>query len=291
MTDRFVELDGGRWLMLPAHLVSEIGSVYLRESPDCDINELTEALRDGSYTKPFVVDDGALRRLHFSLDFVQSEMSLADPHVLRFAYTRMMMAFLLFLPRVKHVLIVGLGGGSMSKFCYQQLPRARVTTIEIDADVIEFGKLFQLPVADKRARLVHADAAEYLANSDESADVILVDGCDRNGVAPSFCNERFYRDLHARLSPRGMLVMNLIGGGRVLETHLKLVAGTFSGRVMMVTASVGGNRLLFAFKDRKFIPDWTAIQRTAKQLQKDHDLDFPGFAKKLRHSRQFQAVS
>lgn len=291
MSEELVLLDGGRWLTLPAKLLSETGTVYLRESPQQDLAALTERLRSSDYAKPFVVDDGTVRRLHFSLDFVQSEMTLADPDALRFAYTRNMMAFLLFLPRPKHVVVVGLGGGSLSKFCYRQLPRARVTTIEIDEDVIEFGKLFRLPAADARMNFIHADAADYFASTADVADVILIDGCDRNGVAPNFCNETFYRNLHTRLAPKGMLVMNLIGGGRVLETHLKHVASTFSGRVMVVNVSAGGNRLLFAFKDPRFIPDWTAIQRAAKQLESDHGLDFPNFAKRLRHSRQFQAMN
>lgn len=277
-------------LSLPAKLLSETGTLRLREPPTSDVSDLVRRLRDGDYGKPFVVDDGRMRRLHFSLDFVQSEMDLAEPYALNFAYTRKMMAFLLFVPRPKHIIIVGLGGGSLTKFCYKQLPAARITTVEIDDDVIGFGRLFEVPEPDTRLRLVHADAVDYLAQTETAADVILVDGCDRHGVAEAFCDPAFYRSVHARLQPRGMLVMNLIGTGRKVNEHLHHIADVFEGRVMLRSLRGCGNRLVFAFKDPTYAPDWSAIQRTAKRLEKEHGLDFSEFARKLRQSRQFQAV-
>lgn len=276
------------WLELPAKLLSENGKILLRESPHANVSELTRRLRDGEYDKPFVVDDGRSRRLHFSLDFVQSEMDLADPDGLKFLYTRQMMAFLLFVPRPRHIMIVGMGGGSLSKFCHREFPRARITTIEIDGDVLAFSKLFELPHESDRFRIVHADAADYFATSEETADVVLIDGCDREGVASSLGSEAFYRNVAARLRPRGVLVMNLIGHETSVESHVRLAAYAFPGRLMLHKLRRGGNRLLFAFKDRRFVPDWIEIEDRARELQERHGLDFPSYARQLRGSRQIQ---
>ncbi|HWY24198.1 MAG TPA: hypothetical protein VNX47_04725, partial [Nevskia sp.] len=156
-------LDDDSWCMIPGSMVGERGMLRLREPAWSDRQELAERLRKGDYSRPFVVDDGETRRLHFGLDFVQSEMSLGQPEALRLLYTQAMMAFLLFLPKPKHIVIVGLGGGSLGKFCRRELPEARVTTVEIDQDVIDFAALFDLPARDSRLRIVHADAAEYFA--------------------------------------------------------------------------------------------------------------------------------
>ncbi|WP_161628859.1 fused MFS/spermidine synthase [Solimonas flava] len=277
-----------QWLDVPARLLAESGTIRLREPRGSNVSDIVQRLRAGEYDKPFVVDDGKCRRLHFNLDFVQSEMRIDDPYALNFAYTRKMMSFLLFVPRPKHVVLVGLGGGSLSKFCYRQLPKTRVTTIEIDGDVLAFSQLFELPDDEERMRIVHADAADYFATTEERADVVLIDGCDRQGVAPALCSEAFYRDVAARLRPRGMLVMNLIGPAHIAETHLRLVAGAFSGRIWLHKLPVGGNRLLFALKDPRYMPDWSAIQDAAKQLKETHGLDFPAFARQLRHAQQFQ---
>lgn len=276
-------------LEMPGTLLAEPGIIHLREPRGANVSGLLKRLRSGNYPKPFVVDDGTVRRLHFSLDYVQSEMSVKDPYALTFPYTRKMMAFLLFTPQPRHVVIVGLGGGSLTKFCHRQLPRARITTVEIDDDVIAFGKLFDVPAQDGRMRVVHANAVEYFATTNDCADVVLIDGCDRYGVAPEFCNDHFYQTLRQRMSPDGMLVMNLIGPVHICRAHLRFISETFPGRLMVQDVSYGGNRLVFSFNDPAFRPDWPSIQRLAGQLARRHGLDFPAFAKKLHCSEQIQA--
>lgn len=44
--------------------------------------ELSRQLLDGTYDKPFILDCGALRYLHFDLDKVQSLMRCDDPDAL-----------------------------------------------------------------------------------------------------------------------------------------------------------------------------------------------------------------
>jgi hypothetical protein len=47
----------------------------------------------------------------------------ASPNGLEFEYTKVMMAFMLFITEAfKNILLVGLGGGSMSKFCHKHFP-------------------------------------------------------------------------------------------------------------------------------------------------------------------------
>lgn len=289
MTEVAASARGERdWLEIPGPLIDEAGVVRLHEPADSDVASLLDQLRRNEYPRPFVVDDGGVRRLHFSLDYVQSEMSLQDPDALNFDYTRRMMAFLLFVPRPRHVVVVGLGGGSLTRFCYRQLPQARVTTVEIDADVIAFRRWFELPLDDTRMRIVHADAAAYFAVEEDPADVVLIDGCDRHGVAPAFCDERFYQNLYDRLQPRGMIVMNLIGAAQGVRTHLRLIAGIFGGRVIVQRIRPGGNRLVFAFKHPSFVLRWPSLEREAQRLARLHRLDFPRFVSKLRSSHQWE---
>ncbi|MDB5986405.1 MAG: spermidine synthase-like protein [Nevskia sp.] len=244
----------------------------------------------GSDAKPFVLDDGLIRTLHFTTAFVQSEMNIGQPDMLILRYTRKMMAFLLFCPRPEHVIIVGLGGGSLTKFCYRQLPRARITTVEIDEDVIKWAHLFQVPVDRQRISIVHADATEYFAATEERADVILVDGCDAHGTAPVFCNESFYRNLRARLRPRGVLVVNLVGSAEVVKIHQHFIAAVFASRLVVLDVSNEGNRVAFAFNDPWRPPDWVDMHRDAKRLLRRHGLDFPAFARKLQRSYERQAI-
>jgi len=279
--------DAG-WCTIPGALIAERGAVWLREPPHADRHELVTRIRSGKYSKPFVIDDGVMRRLHFNLEFLQSEMSLGNPYALTFRYTRKMMAFLLFLPNPRHIVIVGLGGGSLTKFCYRQLPRTRVTTVEIDEDVIAFGQWFDLPPQSARMRLVHADARDYFAqaNSDAPADVILMDGCDERGTAPEFRSDLFYENLRMRLRPRGILVVNMAGSVERQRAHRRLIAHAFAGRVIVVDVNDCGNRLAFAFNDMPDFPDLRSVADRAEGLEHQHELDFHEFARLLLRGYQ-----
>lgn len=277
------------WLKIPASRRRGAGYLLLREPPDADVAALQEQLKDGRYSKPFVFDDGKYRRLHFGLDYVQSEMRIDQPQRLSLIYVRKMLAFLLFQPQPRHVLIIGLGGGSHTRFCYEQLPTTRVTTLEISADVIACAPLFGVPDPDSRLRILQTDAVPYLAATRERADVVLFDGCDQKGVAEAFRNEDFYRDVQRSLSPHGVLVTNLIGPEKLCTEHLRLMARTFSGRIIVLKVRTGGNRIAFAFKNPRYQPDWRALNLLAEKLQQRHSLDFPGMVLQLRGSEQIQA--
>lgn len=82
--------------------------------------------------KPFVFSEGDTRSLHFEEKYVQSEMWLAAPYELALSYTRVMMEFRQFTSSPQHVLMIGLGGGSLAKYCYRNLPSTRITVVEID---------------------------------------------------------------------------------------------------------------------------------------------------------------
>jgi spermidine synthase len=269
-------------VQIPGWALFFAGVIHVREPPGADVPLITQSLRDGSYAKPFVLDDGTTRRLHFDLRYVQGEMVVDDPDDLTFPYARKMMAALLFNPDPEHVIVVGLGGGALTRFCYKQLKRARVTTIEIDQDVMAFGKLFEVPAPDERARFVHGDAAEHFATSNEKADIVLVDGCDRSGTAHALTQRAFFENVRKQLRPGGLLVVNLIGSEVRRAMAKRVVASVFDNNCAVL--ATGDNRLMFAFDREMGTVDWARIDAVAKDLAPKHGLDFPAFARRLHSS-------
>lgn len=274
-----------QWMTLPARIVGEQGTLCLPEGPGANIDDVLTRLRNGTYDRPFVIDDDRFRRLHFGLRFVQSEMTVADPDRLNFAYTQMMMAFMLFRPRFRHVVLVGLGGGSLTRYCYRHLPATRLTTIEISQDVIDLGEWFGLPPDDGRHELIHGDALTYFATTEDRPDAVLVDACDGAGVAAALTDPQFFADVRRCLAEDGVLAVNLIGKARDVQGHLQTIADVFGGGVLTHMLRRDGNRLAFVVNREGYLPDWTAIQRRASMLTQTQDLDFPAFARKLRRGR------
>jgi spermidine synthase len=86
-------------------------------------------------------------------------MWLDEPDTLVSAYTRKMMGFLLFRKRPRGVVMIGLGGGSLVKFCHRHLPSTRMTVVEINARVIALRSHFQIPPDDSRLRVINEDGS------------------------------------------------------------------------------------------------------------------------------------
>src|SRR6476620_10511874 len=85
--------------------------------------------------RPRIYQDGDSVSLQFQIGEIQSEMLASDPNFLVLSYTRTMVAFTLFNPAPRRIAIIGLGGGSIPKWCYHQLPVTHITVIEISAMV------------------------------------------------------------------------------------------------------------------------------------------------------------
>jgi len=118
-------------------------------------------------------------------------MRRSDPLELDLPYTRAMMSFQLFQHDPKDILIVGLGGESLSKYCFYKFPSARVTTVEIDERVLAVRDRFFNPPDSERFQIVNADALEYLSGKVGVADVILLDGFDAFGLPASLSSQYF----------------------------------------------------------------------------------------------------
>jgi spermidine synthase len=197
-----------------------------------------------------VTTSGDRRRLEFAPGDVQSEMSLARPDRLVLAYCRAIMCFALFVPRPRHIVLVGLGGGSLAKFCYRHFPQARITVVELRADVIALRAQFGVPPDDARLRVVHADAAAWLAEPAQhaSADVLVVDGFDPSGLPPALASSRFYGHCRRVLRDGGVLVANIFSYDPHYAAMLARLSLMFDARLCRFDGVAGNNRIVFAVK-------------------------------------------
>ena len=206
------------------------------------------------YTVPFVREDGASKSLHFTLGELQSRMLTHQPWRLDVDYTRTMMGFLLFQPAPAHIGMIGLGGGSLAKFCYRQLPASRMTVLEINPHVIALRREFQIPDDDARFVVIAADGALYLQAAAPVFDVLLVDGFDHDGQPAALCTQRFYDDCFAALGERGVLVVNLHHDHPDYPLLASRIQRSFSGNAVEVMAAEKSNAIVFASRGPAISP-------------------------------------
>ncbi len=251
------------------------------EPADTSLASLWERLIEGRYEKPFIVDTGRRRALQFDLNCEQSAMLRHDPYRLALTYTRKMMAFLVFNSTPRRVLMLGLGGGSLAKFCHRHLPRTALTAIEINPDVLALREEFQIPADDDRFRVICEDAAAYLAALRRDKDVILVDACDHAGIAPELDTLDFYHHAWRCLSREGVLVANICGDSYRRAAHLTRMRTVFGQAVVALRARPEANVIVFAFKKRVPVDKWEHLERTALELKRHLGLDFPRYMRRM----------
>jgi len=268
------------WLEFESPWDCQPGTVRVRQSGATRDELVRRAWRD-EIDQPYIFDSLYERRMHFTNHATQSAMLLADPDALIAEYTRKMMAFLLFNPDPKHIVMIGLGGGSLAKFCYRHLPRSRITVVEICEDVIALRDEFCIPRDDERFRVVHDDGARFVQQLAEPMDVLLIDAFDAEGIALSLAKSDFYGGAARQLTDNGMLVMNFWGPCDRYVDNLMQARTAFGDSLLLVPVSGDVNVLLFAFKQSPPQAITDELESVARRLQMRLTLDFPRYLRRI----------
>jgi len=230
-----------------------------------------------------VSEEDGVRSLHLGGDAIQSSIRLDRPDELALDYTRAMMAFLLFQPRPRDVLMIGLGGGSMARYIHQRMPGTRTTVVEINAKVLAAARsMFHFPAEDARLKVKIACGAEYLADQAEAADVLLVDGFDDGKQPAVLCTQAFYDAAHAALRPGGVMAVNFMAEEKKLDAYMQRIENSFDGYVASLTAEDRVNIIAFAFKRHPRQLAWAELKKRARLLKKTHDLPLEDFIAGLK---------
>lgn len=247
-------------------LRTSLSRLFLKQASKSELPRIRqlEKLQREHQGKPFAFDDDNLRYMYFSHKSVQSAMKLSAPDELLLGYTRAMMAFLMANPEPKHILMIGLGGGSLVKFCYRHLPHCHITVLEIDADVIALRQQFMLPADDERLNIIHCDALPYLQQHALQVDVILLDGFDEQGIVQELNTASFYASCYAALTPNGILVANMWGKRKILVPLLCELRREFAQRVWWCRSLDSYNLLVFSFKNSSSVSPMSNVPASLK---------------------------
>jgi spermidine synthase len=199
-----------------------------------------------------ISEEAGVRYLHFGSSWVQGAMRLRKPDALELEYTREMLTCLLWRDWAlwpRNILLIGLGAGSLVKFLYRHLRRARLHVVEIDPRIPAFAERhYGLPVDASRLSIDIADGSLFVRNGRARFDLILVDGFDHRARAGTLDTPAFYSDCRARLAPGGVMATNLFGNVRGFDKSLRRVDAAFAGRVVVLPPGEMGNVIVFGLE-------------------------------------------
>lgn len=223
-----------------------------------------------SFSNMLIEERGTVRSLYFVADngsrALESSMDLTRPHELLIPYTQTMFASHLFVPEPEHVLIIGLGGGSMVRFLQAFDPNLRVDAVEIDPAVITVADELFGTRPSSTVRIIEQDGFDFLANSTVPYDVIYMDAflepsdaTDENGVPLDLKTVDFLRDLGTKTRPGGVVVFNVS-----LDEDIAAIAEAFNQTYLFKFNAPG--RVAVATLDPERM-DVATLEETARTLE------------------------
>ena len=224
-----------------------------------------------------ISEEAGVRSLHFGSDWVQGAMHIARPWSLELAYTREMMAGLLFQPASdwpRTALLIGLGAGSLCKFIYRHLPECQITVVEIHPGVVAAAtQFFKLPDDPARLQVVIGDGARFVGETQAAYDLILVDGFGPDARPGPLDSVRFYSACKQRLAANSLLVCNLLGRSRGFQASVDRLRTAFDGRAIVFPSCDSGNAIAFAKSGERLLCSLDDMRERAGKLKKDTGLD------------------
>lgn len=203
---------------------------------------------------------------------MQSEMRLDDPLALYDDYTQAALLGLLWQPQPQRVYVAGLGGGCVPLVLHHYFPEVMVACTEIEPAMIEIATAYFGLGLDERLQVAVADGREWLATQSQPYDFVLVDVfLDRGYIPYRMSTVEFYTLCRERLTPDGVLVINLLASDPYLAERVKTLQQVFPAIYVNVLSV--GNILLYASANTAFDHD-TLIAR-AMTVQETHHFAFP----------------
>jgi spermidine synthase len=185
------------WRVAPAPAVDSFGETVLFRA-------------DTQYHRITVTEDATQRHLRFD-NTHQSAMNLKDGYTSSILYPDYLHLAIALKPDAKRVLVLGMGGGTVTKRFWRDYPGVRVDTVEIDPMVIDVAKRFFQYPTDARLRTFNEDARRYVQSTNERYDIIIVDCYYADAIPSHLVTDEFFRECKAKMTPDGVLAYNVIG--------------------------------------------------------------------------------
>ena len=162
-----------------------------------------------------VEDKGGYRMLRFN-GSMETRLLIANPLLGHFEYTDYFQMPLLWNPKAKRVLVMGLGGGSTQRAFQHYFPTVHVDTVELDPTVAKVAKEW-FGVKENKTHKIHiSDGRGYLRrNKERKYDAIMMDAYSSNTygsfIPYHLATKEFFQLASEDLTVNGVLAYNVIG--------------------------------------------------------------------------------
>ena len=225
------------------------------------------------YNDIFITKHGPELVMSFQLkgyDYTESIANLTDPYDLPVRYTQLMTVGLVYPPQPKRILMIGLGGGTISSYLGHFLPEAQVDTVEVDPGVITAAKKYFGIIETPRIRYLEGDGRVFLNRNPATYDLILVDAFHGGYVPFHLLTKEFYTLIKQRLAQGGAVAFNVHDSTKLFASTLLTLQSVFAS-VHLYPTRLGET---IAVATAEPAPDEATLAARATALQEQFGLRF-----------------
>lgn len=206
---------------------------------------------------------------------LQSVLDLDRPARLQLANLEALMAIQLFVAAPRRVLLLGTAAGSLLHYLRGHHPRAHLTAVDIDAELVErMLALGYLPPADARLTYVYDDARHFIAHQRGEYDLLLVDVFS-GAQSPRWLRERgTLQRLRGLLGADGAAGFNLlIGSEHDFRGFYRELRAVFDGKTLCLPVAGFENTIAYALRAAPPVRGMSEWLARAERLAGPLDLD------------------
>ncbi|HSK15704.1 MAG TPA: fused MFS/spermidine synthase [Gaiellaceae bacterium] len=110
---------------------------------------------------------------------------------------------------VERMLVIGNAGGTVARAFGEVYPDVVVDGVEIDGEVSEAARRYMGLEDNPRLNVITADGRPYLALTDESYDIIVVDAYHQPYIPFQLATREFFAAAREHLRPGGVIALNI----------------------------------------------------------------------------------
>lgn len=206
------------------------------------------------YRNILVEDNYDLRCLKFNVKTSKTNQSClykSEPQKLVFNYTKLLFSSLLLLEKApENILIIGLGGGTMSNTLHQLYPDARIENVEIDPAVIKVAREYFGFYENDHVTSKVQDGRIFIKRAGlkkEQYDWIILDAFNGDYIPEHLLTKEFLEETKKLLTPHGVLAANTFSISKLYEHESATYHAVF-GDFFNVRNRNNSNRIILTTK-------------------------------------------
>jgi len=203
------------------------------------------------YRNVVIVEEGDVRCMRFETRrrqiTNQACMDLKNKDRLVFEYAHGALAAYAIQPKPKRILVLGLGGGTLSNVLHEMSPEAEIVNVDIDPVVVKLARQYFDYKEDDRVRTEIKDGRVFIKRAilkKEKYDWIILDAFNGDYIPEHLMTKEFLAETKSLLSEGGVLSANTFSNSLLYDYESATYQNVF-GKLHIFKAPTKGNRVVF----------------------------------------------